>query len=245
MSKKRLIQEAVLKFGDVVLYCSIMRNNRASRISVRVISKDKIVLTIPLHESVSKGRDFVQNKWDWIREKTREMPATIDILSFVAENSTIWLDDRPRSLKFLISDSPQKIHYHIEADSIFLSLPKVGNNEELLLSFLVKLAKIYLPKRLKYCAEKVGMKYSRVRVGNQRSRWGSCSSRRVISLNWRIIFLEHEIGDYVLFHELAHLKHMNHSAKYWNLLDDWVGEAKKMDKRLSNRGKHLMLLARN
>ena len=245
MSKKWLIQKVNLKIGVADVVCLIKRNNRARRISVRIISRDEIVLTIPSHESISKGTEFVQSKREWIRKKTQEMPVNNDLLSFFLENSTIWLDARPRSIQIFFSDSNKNFHYHIESDSILLTLPKMVNKEDCLLSFLMRLARFYLPERLKSCAEKVGMNYSRVRVGNQRSRWGSCSSKKVISLNWRILLLDYEIGDYVLYHELAHLKHMNHSTKYWALLNDWLGEAKKLDKQLSDQGKRLMLLARN
>ena len=81
-------------------------------------------------------------------------------------------------------------------------------------------------------------------MGNQKSRWGSCSSKRVISLNWRILLLDYEIGEYVLYHELAHLQHMNHSFRYWNLLDEWLPGAKNIDRKLSSAGRELMLLGR-
>jgi predicted metal-dependent hydrolase len=95
-----------------------------------------------------------------------------------------------------------------------------------------------------FLVEKSESVIGKVRVGNQKSRWGSCSSQRVISLNWRILLLDYEIGEYVLFHELAHLKHMNHSSSYWNLLNEWVPEAKTVDRQLSQKGRELMLLGR-
>ena len=98
---------------------------------------------------------------------------------------------------------------------------------------------------LEIVLEKVGVNFNKVRVGDQKTRWGSCSSERVISLNWRILHLDYEIGEYVLFHELAHLKHMNHSKKYWELLSSWVGDARGLDRQLSVQGRELMQLARN
>ena len=59
-----------------------------------------------------------------------------------------------------------------------------------------------------------------------KKRVGDLVLERVISLNWRILLLDYEIGEYVLYHELAHLKHMNHSKKYWELLSSWVGDAR-------------------
>jgi predicted metal-dependent hydrolase len=60
----------------------------------------------------------------------------------------------------------------------------------------------------------------RVAIRDQRSRWGSCSPRRDISLNWRLVMMPAEVRDYVLLHELAHLRVPNHSRRFWRLLDE-------------------------
>ena len=108
----------------------------------------------------------------------------------------------------------------------------------------MQLARIYLPIRLEACAKKVGVHFQGARIGNQKSRWGSCSSQRVISLNWRILLLDYRIGEYVLYHELAHLKHMNHSKRYWELSETWIANSKSLDKELSVQGKGLMFMGR-
>ena len=156
----------------------------------------------------------------------------------------VWLDQKMRSLSWSVSSNRKKMIYQIERDSIKASFPENEDLDHLLLRLLIKLAGIYLPSRLESCSRQVGVTFERSRVGNQRTRWGSCSSRRVISLNWRILLLDYKVGEYVLYHELAHLKHMNHSSKYWSLLESWVSGAKELDKSLSFQGRSLMLLGR-
>jgi predicted metal-dependent hydrolase len=77
-----------------------------------------------------------------------------------------------------------------------------------------------LPRRLLELAAKHGLTVSRVSVRNQRWRWGSCSPTGHICLNWRLVQMPELVRDYVMIHELMHLKRMDHSAAFWKLVGD-------------------------
>ena len=81
-------------------------------------------------------------------------------------------------------------------------------------------AKRELPPRLLELAARHGLTVSRVSIRNQRWRWGSCSRSGHICLNWRLVTMPAEVRDYVLIHELMHLKRMDHSPKFWKLVAD-------------------------
>ena len=83
---------------------------------------------------------------------------------------------------------------------------------------LRRLAARELPARLDELARRHGFSVAGVSIRNQRTRWGSCSRSGRISLNWRLIRLPPDIRDYVLLHELTHLRHLNHSARFWREL---------------------------
>lgn len=98
-----------------------------------------------------------------------------------------------------------------------------------------KRAKSIIVKRLDCLAQEHGLKYNRVFIRNQKTRWGSCSSSNNINLNVNIVSIREELMDYVILHELVHTEILNHSKHFWSRLDRCVANAKILDKEL---GKH-------
>lgn len=81
-------------------------------------------------------------------------------------------------------------------------------------------------KSLDYYTNQMELTYTNFRVSHARTRWGSCSSSRKISLNWQLIRLPQDVLDYVVIHELAHIIHMNHSQKFWCVVRDFCADYK-------------------
>jgi predicted metal-dependent hydrolase len=93
-------------------------------------------------------------------------------------------------------------------------------SEDLYDNFLRKSGMQYLPNRINEIANKMNLNFETLKIKGLVNRWGSCSSKKVITLNYRLMQFEPVLIDYVIVHELCHLKEMNHSAKFWKLVSE-------------------------
>lgn len=80
-------------------------------------------------------------------------------------------------------------------------------------------ARKYIPVRAAYFANRMGVSYGKITIREQKTRWGSCSSRGNLNFNWKLMLMPEKVLDYVVVHELAHLKEMNHSAAFWAVVE--------------------------
>ncbi len=95
-------------------------------------------------------------------------------------------------------------------------------------------ARKFLVDRLDYLAKQYGFNYKRVFIRNQKTRWGSCSHRNNINLNMKLVRLPQELIDYTILHELVHTRVKDHGKLFWHQMDKLLGDAKKIDKKLSD-----------
>ena len=87
-------------------------------------------------------------------------------------------------------------------------------------------AKEYLKQKCQLFSHKMGIQYGTVRINGARTRWGSCNSKGDINFTYRLIFAAEELVDYVVVHELAHIKEMNHSANFWAIVEEAMPDYK-------------------
>ncbi len=101
-------------------------------------------------------------------------------------------------------------------------------------NFYKYMAQEYLPQRVRYFADIMHLEYKTLKFRKMKSRWGSCSSAKIITLNTQLIKVHKELIDYVIVHELAHLVHMNHSKDFHDLVENYLPDAKNLRTKLKN-----------
>ncbi len=166
-------------------------------------------VTIPHRGNLEEARKFAERNLAWLEErlkKLRDNPKTaFDQNSILFRGEAVPLVATPDGRIFLGEHA-----IHIEAG--------VNDLRAQIERKLWVLARNELPIRVGELAAQHGLRVSRVSVRNQRSRWGSCSAKGVISLNWRLVQTPEFVRDYIIVHELMHLREMNHSNRFWKLV---------------------------
>jgi hypothetical protein len=91
--------------------------------------------------------------------------------------------------------------------------------QKLLIAWLKQLAKIHLHEKLNVISQTLNLPYTKLTIRDQKTRWGSCTRNKNISLNYKLIFLPEELTRHILIHELCHTVHLNHSTRFWKLVE--------------------------
>lgn len=198
-----------LTAGRRAVAVRLVRHVRARRYVLRVADDGAVVVTCPRWGSVAEARRFVLDHADWIdRERTRRL-ADAGAREWVV-GASIWLRGERVELR--------REGDHVVAGEVRTRLRDGVSLKAALVRVLRRMAARELPGRVAELAADAGLTVARVSVRDQRSRWGSCSSSGTIALNWRLVLAPAAVRDYVIWHELMHLRQPNHSPKFWNLV---------------------------
>jgi predicted metal-dependent hydrolase len=106
--------------------------------------------------------------------------------------------------------------------NFILSKKYKNNASDLFSDFYKKEARKHIEKRIIFISEKYNLKYNKLKITSAKTRWGSCTSQKNINFSYRLIMAPLKTIDYVIVHELSHLKEMNHSKKFWDIVEEMM-----------------------
>jgi predicted metal-dependent hydrolase len=202
---------------------------RARRLTARVHVGGRVEIVVPVGVSHKTVREFVQRFTPWIDRKVAAMqcftqpaaavPSAVEF-AFTGERFEVdWQSTPKRGVNQL-------------GERLLLRAPDDGAARYLLQGWLKRAASERLAPPLMQLASDLNYPVARVAIRCQRTRWGSCSTRGTVSLNCSLVFLRPQVVRYLFIHELAHMKHMNHSANFWRLVERLEPEYRSLDREL-------------
>ena len=220
----------------------------ARRITIKVSPEKGVEVIVPYRYSAARLDQFLYEKQQWILRHWHKAKhhkktsfqlvdgATLEILGTLKTirlRSSTKKKDYVKEVEPLIftkngaTPGPSEIH-------IFTS-ENPQQAKKALEQHFRKIAEKYLPIRTQQLSLLMGTHYGIITIRSQKTRWGSCSSRNNLNFNWRLILMPPEVCDYVIFHELTHTVHHDHSSRFYALLQKFCPEYKNLRKILSQK----------
>lgn len=226
-----------------VLNYKIRRSSRTKNIKISIKSNGKVFVSLPSYFPDFAAKKYLKKQTSWIFEKLSE--------TSYKNNKTVFLKGQilnylgvPFYKLCLLSGKGKRsfLQEHFSELHFFKGINDLDLQEEIqihLQNFYKKKARDFLKKRVLFFTEKLNLKHNKIFIKSQKTRWGSCSSKNNLNFNWRIILAPREIIDYLVIHEVCHLKEMNHGPKFWNLVKTLDPHFKIHRKFLNKEGKSL------
>lgn len=201
----------LLRIGSESVPIRYVRNPKARRYILRLQPDGSVRATVPRVGSLKQARAFVESHTEWIaRQLQRRQQQTAHPQTWQHGTEILYRGELI-PLEVTINSDRQTITFADQTLCVALS----RNIRPAVEHHLRRLAVPELTARTLALAAWHGLPVKRVTVRNQRSRWGSCSRRGTISLNWRLLQAPTAVRDYIILHELAHLREHNHSSRFW------------------------------
>lgn len=201
---------------------TIVHNRRSKTVRLRILASGMLQVTAPPGFNTKKLPNIIERNWDWI-EKTRTLAE--EHRQNLASRGASWPPERmvlpimglDLAVRFAPPFSENKYRAVNKQEELVLHIQP--ENREV----AVELIKVWLRKQARKCftqelgqlSSQHGFNYTRLSLRFQKGKWGSCSSKKSISLNVRLLFLPSRLVRYVLVHELCHTRHHNHSPQFW------------------------------
>lgn len=196
---------------------SIKKNRRARYVKIRVPALNNVELTVPHRFNQRDIPDILLEHKAWIIKQWQKIAArpvaTLPHQINLSAISGQW------QVRYVACNKKLELLYNASQEIVLMG--KIEDQkacQKLLIAWLKMQAKFYLPSILSEVSERLNLPYENVRIRDQKTVWGSCTSKKNISLNYKLLFLPLTLMQHVLIHELCHTKYLNHSEKFWNLV---------------------------
>ena len=194
------------------------------RLSIQITNRGEVILKKPKNYDQNLLNKFIESKISWINTHKEKIIENNKKNANIINMTTILIFGQEMALN--LNSKKNKINQ----SSIN------AKNLKSLISLIKKFANEKILERASQLAQKLTVNPSKISIENTKRRWGVCNNKKEIKINFRAIMLNQECFDYIIIHELLHLKEFNHSQKFWNLVKKYVPNYTEIKKTLKDYG---------
>ena len=213
LSRRPAARRALLKIDGQAVEVTMRLNPRARRLIVKVHpSTGEISVIAPSQRALDRALDFAQGEAPWISRQLARVPKPVPL------SPGARIPFKGREHLIVKGESGRRPVTHDAQGAVIRVSGRDEHAPRRLLDFLKREAREVLEQRSLDYAARIDAKVRRVSVRDTASRWGSCSAKKTISYCWRLILAPDFVLDYVVAHEVAHLREMNHGPRFWKLV---------------------------
>lgn len=206
----------------------IRHSKRAKRISLRITATQGLEVIVPIRKKIEMGLQFLNQHRDWVLHQIKKMewlfhPNNHDEKS-LPDKIELKAIDKTVDIIYRPIQSTDCLSCRVESERIIFygAINDFSTCVPFVIDWSKKQAKIHLKTLLDDCALRYDFSFRKFSVRAQKTRWGSCNSNGDIQLNYKLLFLPAKLVHYILIHELCHTKHLNHSKRFWTMVERFV-----------------------
>lgn len=236
-----------LKIGSTQIEYELRKSSKAKKVSIS-IRNCQVRVTVPTGYTFDYARKFLENNKEWIlKHFQKQVLQKKDYVTkkYVSGEKLLY---RGRNYPLVIENVVGSEFYALfKGSRIVVYIPtgltlqqQSKLSKSLIEEWYIGQAHKLFPEQMEYYSKLLDIPYKSLKIKDQKTRWGSCSNKGNININWRIVMAPNQVVAYVMIHELTHLRHMDHSKDFWKRVEQYLPDYRKWKKWLAENGKELL-----
>jgi predicted metal-dependent hydrolase len=212
----------LLRIDGEPVSVTIRHNPRARRLIIKVHpTTGEVTVVAPSRRALDHALEFARSELSWIKRRIQEVPGSVELVMGAA---VLFRGEEHVVAQGARGPAPVWVE-EAEGSRLIRVSGRAEHAPRRIIDFFKREARRILAERTVELAARIGARPARISIRDTQSRWGSCSTERSLSFSWRLILAPPFVLDYVVAHEVAHMRHMNHGPRFWKLVGLLTSEA--------------------
>lgn len=205
--------------GDTIK-CELIKRKNSRNLRMHIDNYGTVKVSLPYYTPYLAAREFIDNNKSWIEKKLDNYKTQKDKYYYLGNNIHL-IKKHYTNIK--------GFNYILKDNLLIVESGEFKNftDQDLFNKWTRERALSYIPHKVKEFSEIYKFDVNSIKIKDLTSRWGSCTSKGNLTFNMKLMYFETNVIDYVIVHELCHLKEMNHSKRFWNLVGEIIPDYKK------------------